>query len=388
MGWELGGGLGHVMPMLAVARRLRDLGHRCVFALRDVVGPSQLLRGEGFSVVPAPMWQARRGRDGRAPPIASFADILINRSFADEGHVTANLAAWDGLIEALAPDLVVADYAPGLCLAARGRVPVLAMSNGFCLPPPELEEFPALQPKIAPLLSQSDLLARLNAVQQARGSPRLPRLPALFDTEARFISCVPLLDPYAGHRHRPADGPLESLPAVLPMPPGRRVFVYFDVSMPGAGLLMEGLVKSDLAADVFLRGASAAQRRSLERPSVRVYESPPPLDERLAECSLAVHYCGLGTATACLAAGRPQLLMPSQLERWLSARTLNALGVAGVVWGELTADKMAAVLRKAVADEALAARAAEVARGLERGEPDSSLMHAVEQCLSLIGGDR
>ena len=103
MGWELCGSLGHVMSMLAVARRLRDLGHRCVFALRDVVGPAQLLRGEGFSVVPAPLWQARRGRDDRAPPIASFADILINRSFADEGHVTANLAAWDGLIEALVP---------------------------------------------------------------------------------------------------------------------------------------------------------------------------------------------------------------------------------------------------------------------------------------------
>jgi len=133
---------------------------------------------------------------------------------------------------------------------------------------------------------------------------------------------------------------------------------------------MEGLIKSGLAADVFLRGASEAQRSALERRSIRVFESPPPLEERLAECSLAVHYSGLGTATACLAAGRPQLLMPSELERWVTAATLKALGVAGVVGGKPEADEVAAVLRKAVDSDLEPLVAAARASLREEDRPD------------------
>ena len=261
---------------------------------------------------------------------------------------------------------------------------MLALGNGFCLPPPELDEFPALQPKVAPLIPQGDLLDRLNAVQQARGGPLLPRLPALFDTEARFIRCMPLLDPYASHRDRPADGPLEPLPHALAMPPERRLFVYFGAAMPGAGPLMEGLIESGLAADVYLRGATKAQRSALERPALRLFASPPPLEDRLAECSLVVHHGGLGTATTCLAVGRPQILVPRELERGVNARAVHALGVAAILRGKLTADQVASALRNAAAAEAPRVRAAEIARKMERGGPEGGLNRAVERCLSLI----
>lgn len=248
-----------------------------------------------------------------------------------------------------------------------------------------MEEFPILQPKVRPLIPQPLLLDRLNAAQRSRGEPPLPRLPALYDGEARYVSCVPLLDPYAAHRDRPADGPLDPLPGAAPAPPERRIFVYYGVDLPGVGPLMEGLARSGLEVDLYLRGATAKQRRALRRPTFRLFDSPPRLEERLAECSLVVHHGGIGSATACLAVGRPQVLIPRELERRLNAAALRSLGVARVLGGKLTADHVTAALRAAVADEALAARAAELARGLDRGGPDGGLKRVVELCLGLIG---
>ena len=385
MGWELGGGLGHVMPLLVIARRLRDLGHRPIFAFSDVAGGAELPRREGFAVLQAPLWPLRRRRDGRVPPTANHADILATVGFADDRQLSANLGVWDALIELAQPDLVVADHSPGLCLAARGRVPVLVMGAGLPLPPPELEEFPVLQPKVRPLISQSLLFDRLNAAQSSRGEPPLPRLPALYDCEAHYVSCVPLLDPYAGHRDRPADGPLDPLPVAAPAPQERRIFVYYGVELPNVGSLMEGLARSGLEVDVYLRGATAAQRRALQRSTFRLFDSPPPLEEHLAECSHFVHHGGMGGAMACLAVGRPQVLIPSGLERWLNASALRSLGVARILRRKLTADDVATALRVAIADEALAARAAELAQGLDRGGPDGGLKRVIELCLSLIG---
>ena len=219
MGWEMGGGLGHVVPLLAVARELRARGHRPVLALRDVVEPAFLLRQDGFAVVQAPAWQPPRAR--RGPATATLADIFVVMGFGDRDRIHAIVAAWDGLIGLVRPKLVVAEFSPGLCLAARGRVPVVAIGSGFCLPPPEMETFPPLQPKVKSLVRQEDLLASVNRVQRERGAPPLPGLPALFDAEAQFVRALPLLDPYAAHRARPADGPLEPLPDAAPPPAGR-----------------------------------------------------------------------------------------------------------------------------------------------------------------------
>ncbi len=385
MGWELGSGLGHIMPLLAIARRLRERGHRSILALRDVGGPASLLRDEGFTVVQAPLWRARRDQNGRLRATATFADILASMGFADGDHVGANLAAWDGLFDITAPDLVISDHSPGLCLAARGRVPMLTLGNGFTLPPPELEEFPDLQPGVRPLLPQPVFLARLNAVLETRGVAPLPRLPAIYESEERYVHCLTLFDPYGARREPPADGPLDPLPAAQPAPPKRRVFVYFGAEMRGVGPLVEGLVASGLAADVYLRGATAAHRRALDQPAIRLFDAPPRLGERLAECSLAVHYGGPGTAGACLAVGRPQVVVPSELERLLYAKVLHTVGVAQVLMGKPTAEEVATALQDVAADEAMTAKAEKIARRLDRGGPNSGLESIVDRCLSLIG---
>ena len=78
--------------------------------------------------------------------------------------VADQMRAWRALYAQHDIDLVVADYAPGALLAARGRIPAIAVGVGYTLPPAGLEQFPALRPADRPLeVTDQDLLGRVNA---------------------------------------------------------------------------------------------------------------------------------------------------------------------------------------------------------------------------------
>jgi hypothetical protein len=384
MGWELGSGLGHVVPLLTVARRLRDHGHHPVLVLRDVVEPMFLLRQDRFPVLQAPLWQPPAEFQKRTPPTATFGDIMYSNGFGDGERIDAILTAWDGLIDLVRPDLVIAEFAPGLSLAARGRVPMVAMGNGFGLPPAELETFPRFQANVEPLIQQSELLAIVNEVQERRGARPLSRLPAVFEADAEFVYALPQLDPYGPVRGHKADGPLEPLPAPAPAPAEPHVFVYSGVEHTSVKPLIDGLGLAGLPATIYLRGASPQILRRLERPGMRFLEAAPPLADILPRCSMAVHYAGLGTTTACLAIGRPQLALPRQMERRMAAGAIRKLGVGNVIPGRFSADHFAECLLKTAKDAALAANAARLSETLAGGGFEGILDRVVGRCLELI----
>ncbi len=249
-----------------------------------------------------------------------------------------------------------------------------------------METFPPLQKRAKPLIPQEELLASVNAVQKDRGEAPLPGLPALFDAQAHFACVVPALDPYAAFRKQPTLGPIQPLPDPAPPPAEPHVYVYYGMELPNAKPLMEGLAQSGLPATVYLRGASSGLLQNLKRPGLRLPDSPPPFPDILPRCSVAVHYGALGTASACLGAGRPQLLLPHQLERRMTARALYKLEVGFIIPGNFTADHFASCLLKTVNHATLAANASALAGKLERAGPDEVLDRIVEGSLALIDG--
>jgi UDP:flavonoid glycosyltransferase YjiC (YdhE family) len=61
--WELGGNMGHVVALTAVARELRERGHRVAFALRDLTHADVIARqGFRFFPAPTPLLTTRRSR--------------------------------------------------------------------------------------------------------------------------------------------------------------------------------------------------------------------------------------------------------------------------------------------------------------------------------------
>jgi len=166
MGWELGGGLGHVRRLLDLAQPIAARGHKIVFAVRNLRETAPLFDGLPFSCVQAPYYTGRSSTRPRAPfRAASYTDVLAVCGFADAADLLARVRAWEGLTDLARPQLIVADHSPTLCLAAYGAQPIVNVGNGFVIPPADGSEFPVLSDDTVPVASDGDLLDIVRQVQ-------------------------------------------------------------------------------------------------------------------------------------------------------------------------------------------------------------------------------
>jgi hypothetical protein len=199
--WELGRGLGHLMNMRRIAQRLAPHGVRTMAVVDDPssAGP---LGNAVDEIVGAPRWPLHSRPDAQrfALSSATLNDILSGAGLADGAAVDRLLGAWDELFRTARPDLVIADFAPLAALAARGRIPLVLIGNGYTLPPQEMPRFPLLHRQAPPMWDEERTLATVNSAVCRRGWTMLERLPQLFSGDACLVQSFPLLDPYDTQR--------------------------------------------------------------------------------------------------------------------------------------------------------------------------------------------
>ena len=169
-------------------------------------------------------------------------DILSGAGLAEGKAVQRVLAAWDDIFGIFRPDLVVADYAPLATLAARGRIPLVVVGNGFTVPPAEMPRFPLLHRIVAPAFDETQTLETVNAAAVTLGLPQLDRLPQLFAGDACLVHSLRLLDPYDTQRISPVDGPVFEEPPVSRAADAQQVFAYLSSDTSGWTFLLEALV--------------------------------------------------------------------------------------------------------------------------------------------------
>ena len=147
--WELGRGLGHLVSIRSMATRLKSLGMRTIAVVNELRSIG-VLNGVCDDVVAAPAWPlasqntAQRARQSSA----TLNDILSSAGLADASAVQRLLVAWDAIFERFCPHLVIADFSPLAALAARGRIPLVQVGNGYTLPPDDMMRFLRVQPRM------------------------------------------------------------------------------------------------------------------------------------------------------------------------------------------------------------------------------------------------
>lgn len=376
---ELGSGYGHVAPLLRVGSALAARGCRIVCAMGDVVRPGLLLRRAGFPVVQAPVWPGLRTERG-----AGYGDLLVLQGFESVPALMLMAAAWQDLFDLVAPDLIVADHSPTAALAAYKTIPSVLIGNGFAMPPHDLPEFPLLRTDRAPLAPEAKLLEVVREVQERRGRPAPATLPALFAGEFRGVLTLPELDPYGGQRSEGVLGPIEALPPYAPRPTGRAVYAYIGTEHPGVREIVAGLAAVDAEVTCHVRGDPGSLSASLEEHGVTVLAEPADLTEALPACAAVVGYASTGFAHAGLAAGRPQLTLPYDLEKDAMAASLDRLGVSRTLGVGLSPADVGDAIRALLDDDRCANHAAVCAQSI-LGRPRTDALSAiVEGCEALL----
>ena len=351
--WELGGGLGHVMRYRALVQSLLADGHTVSFYASDPQRAAGGMAGMRVRFGQTPLLPRPA-----VPPIPqpdSYPEILLDCGYHDAAALTGCLQTWAGLLRQLQPEVVVADYAPAAVLACRALGQRVTVAGSGFFVPPRLAPLPPLRYWLAadrPRLARHEarLLGVMNQALATLGAAPAPSVAdavlgdaSLLMTFAEFDHCF----------ERPEADYLGAWPSqgfgcapVWPATGARRVFAYLDrdVLLPQ---ILNACAAVEASVCLYSPGLTAADLPAALAHRVWVAPGPVDLTRAAAACDGCITNGNINSMMPFLLAGKPQLVVPSTLEKYLVGRRLELLG-AGLsapqrAPGDLRA-KLAAVL--------------------------------------------
>jgi UDP:flavonoid glycosyltransferase YjiC (YdhE family) len=313
--WELGGGLGHVVPLARIARALLDRGHAVHVALRErsLTGhlPAEVL-----------VWQSPHVQVAMEDSLATYADLLAANGFSSASVLAKTLHQWDQLFEQVAPDLILFEHAPTAMLAATDcGIATVAYGNGFYLPTPGAP-LPVLRNWLLQGPHEAEererrVLDVVNEVQRRRNCRELELLSDLYGTaDLTLLATYPELSHFGQRTDACYCGippETESAQQIMwPTTNGPRLLLYLRPCPETEAII---------AAIRHLRWPAIAVGGSASTPSVaeniRFVGTLPSLKRVAVTCDLAICHAGHGTTAEVLLAGKPLLLVPQHYEQLL-----------------------------------------------------------------------
>ena len=355
MCWEFGGGNGHVRRLKLIGERLQALGFEIVYGLRRPDVGSAIGIPEAVTRA-APNWPLRP-----VPPdvrktmtSATYGDFLAQQLLGPYDDLGERFQLWHALIEAERPDLIIADYAPSISLLYYGRVPIVNIGNGYVLPPATLSAFPLLIEDVSIRFEESEVVERINSALHSFNKCPISHYPQINRADQSYLLTLPCLDPYRDQRK---DGWLGSpdLKAIgRRTQPSQTIFVYFHEQHQTDARLIEGLVRAGLPGKAIFSTPLRRTVKQLAAAKIRAPGGLAHLPAELSNCGVLVHLGSCGMAMAGIAAGVPQVMIKTDLEKTLIARAITAREAGMVLsWSRFEAPELASAIRNAVESEAM-----------------------------------
>ena len=353
--WELGGGLGHLVRYRNLIDSLLTDGHQISFYARHADRAFEVYDSARVSLAPAPL-VARPAVAPLARP-DSYPEILLACGYHAPVALTDCVARWAAILRHQAPDVVVADYAPAAVLACRALGQRVVVSGSGFFVPPRLSPLPPLRywlPSDRPQLArhEAQLLAAMNQALAALGAPPAP---SVADAVLGDASLLLTFEEFDHCYERPAAEYLGAWPSagfgIAPQWPatGRyRVFAYLDrrVLLPE---ILAACAAVDASVCLYAPGYTAADLPPALAGRVWVAPGPVELRQAARDCDACLSNANINSMMTFLLAGKPQVVVPSTMEKYLVGRRLELLGAGlsapQLAPGDLPA-KLDAVLRR------------------------------------------
>ncbi len=395
--WELGGGLGHLTPIAAVARRFLERGWRVSLVLADLSQAHPFLGHLPVATFQAPVWLPRL-RTEQEP--VCFSDILQHRGYRSATGLASLAAAWRSLLDSLRPDLLIGEYAPTALLAARGlAVPKILLSTGFGELQPGRPDL-CLRPWLArgealTATSEGLVVSCVNRVLEERGLPPIGFVADLYAADHIFLFTLPELDlvkdRLAATYLRPPDEGGRLTPATWPKGAGPKLLAYLKPASPLCLPALQAIADLPCRGLVLAPGLPAKAATGRRRPGLCIATRPGAIGAALASSDVVVCHGGKVTVTQALLAGKPLLLIPEQLEQFHTALRVEELGAGLRVRRGWDAARIREALSRLLTEPRYGAAATALARkhaALTRVDAAAAIVGHGERLLELSEGAR
>jgi rhamnosyltransferase subunit B len=331
-GSELGAGHGHHVRLQSIAEELRiefpDVESRFVLPPQSY---SKILADNPECVFP----DALKSLPKQGSSVSRYLVHGICESWMRDGStLSARLRMWEAEFDTFKPDLVVADFAPSLSMAARGKVPCFVVGDGYTLPPPELQTclvHNTIQ-EAAGAKSDAQWLDILNVVLRQHGAKQLNFLPEVNAGDAYGLFTIPLFDSYWQDRQQDYLG--VDHPGGSPLPSHANdgtALAYFSVSIENERVI-DGLIESQIPVLAYFGQLDRTLRERVQGTNIQLVDKPFNLATDLPGRALTIHAGSLGMSTAGVYAGVPQVGLYIHDEGMSNCRSLNIAQIGMSAW--------------------------------------------------------
>lgn len=345
LAWEHGRNLGHLVRLSEIAAQIKARGAEVVWALPAPQLNHPLVKRVGGVRYVMPL--AREGGALDAQPnqarLHSFADVLLSLGFADVSLLEHKVSRWLNLFEAVRPHTLLCDYAPAAQIAAcLAELPAMQITNGFDAPPMEFPLFessirgPYIERARAKSIEQlSEAIQRIGHIHKMSGLD----LRRFMSWPRRMLDIISEVNPYG-----PIDadgtyvGPFIGSENVhLPQWPAskgenaKRVFAYLRGDERLVDVLLKALSSAGASVCCVWPEASDGLLQNYKGTNVHLTRQPVDLSASLHGADAVVNYGSSSMLCSALLAGKPQLMVPMDVEKLMFARRVESQG-AGVIW--------------------------------------------------------
>jgi hypothetical protein len=388
LAWELGAHTGHVSTLLPIGRALKARGHDLRFFMQQPQAGADL---EGAADIPrqgAPHWVGPKVCDN---PL-SFAEVLANFGYHDARPLKDLVDAWRERL--WLSHAVIASVSPAAHLAALTLgIPSFEISQGFHAPPPAMPSPPLRHWEPAPRarLEASDrrVLQVINTVLSGYGATPIATLGELFAGRLMLLT-YPELDIYP--ERGPSDyygitdsGEGSAVPD-WPGGVGPRLFAYLYSYFKGLDPLLAAIAARGQPALVFCRGIDAKLKEKYAGSSIHFPSEAMSVSRVLPGADMVVCHASHQMTAQALLAGKPVLLLPTQLEQFLIMRRLVRFGASLGIAPEVSNADYASALKALAENLEYAAKAREFAgryAGHSRDAALATMVARIEAALDL-----
>jgi UDP:flavonoid glycosyltransferase YjiC (YdhE family) len=389
--WEIGEDLGHITQFLPLALELRRRGHDVITALRELPRAENIIGQHGITMLQAPIWQGELLNPPQLP--ISYAEMLFFFGYLDASRLTAMIKAWASLISLIEPDIIIADHAPTALIAARVLgIPRATIGPGFFLPPATMP-LPNMRPWLSishERLVQSDqrVLRTINAAIEALSARPLERLSDIFECSKHFLTTFAELDPYPTRSLPQYYGPILAAGggAVPEWPKGSgpKVFAYLKPHYQQIREVLDALTALECRTAAFIGGLPGQMLANIQNSTTFLSHRPYDINQAASECDFGVCHGGHGTTCELLLKGKPLLLLPMQLEQYLTAKRISDAGAGAMVDQENLCRDFRSAVSQIINNPNLARRAEEFAQRYANSTPHSTVVRIANESEAIV----
>ena len=377
LAWELGGGRGHAYIAGWVAQALKQRGYEPILAVQQLESLQSIQPDlDGVDYLQAPVWPGiiNSGSYWSPGPAVTLGDAIAEFGLRSAPATRHMIRAWDRLLAFVKPIAVIADYAPGVLLAARGKIPTIAIGEGFTLPPSTMESFPPFKAHAEkPKYDESQLLHVVNQCLSESSGRTLAHLPEIFSADRSCVAAFDELDSYTDFRKQPNAGPWTPAWDRSAEKEERELFGYLSIRSNIQAVIVKALhdvVKDGIPVRVHMPQLSEEALALLGESGVIAERAPLPFAEIQRRARLVVSLGSFSFVSCALVAGIPQIVLPSSTPQQNAGNAIEKLGVGRSLevnpQNPLEPALLAQALVEAYRNEKIAERAKEVAPDFER----------------------